>query len=377
MSEMTKYEEPATTVDVHQSVTQSQIRQTALELQDAHTIATAICQSRFVPDHLRGKAEETAVAILYGATVGFDPITAVQQIFAIGGKPALYARAMVAIVMKAGHEIWTEEERPGLVTVAGRRAGSEHITRVTWTSELAAQAGYDKNPKYKTDPRSMLYARASGDVARRIAPDALLGLAYNVEEMQLVDGEVQRPAVQRATSTAKDRVRAAIAAPPETSGSDEPAAVTASQAADDDTPPSEPETGELLSSAQSKKMHATFNELGLTDRDERLAYTSKVVGRTVESSNDLTKREAIMVIDALDAEIEMKAAGVETPPDAPDPVLDDLRDEILKTAEVKGRSLWDVETAFSNLNPGVRFYDGDAEQLATFHAWVKKLKKAA
>lgn len=372
MTEMTKYEEPATTVDVHQSVTMSQIRQTALELQDAHTIATAICRSAFVPDHLRGKAEETAVAILYGATVGFDPITAVQQIFAIGGKPALYARAMVAIVMKAGHQIWTEEERPGFVTVAGQRAGSEHITRVTWTSELATQAGYDKNPKYRTDPRSMLYARASGDVARRIAPDALLGMAYNVEEMQLVDGEVQRPV--RSTSTAKDQVRAAIAAPSETSGSDEPPAPSQAEV---DAPPSEPETGELLSQAQSKKMYATFNELGLKDRDERMAYTCKVIGRTVESSNELTKSEAIKVIDALDAEIEMRDAGVATPPDEPDAELDDLRDVILKAAEAKGRSLWDVEAAFSEQNPGVRFYDGDAEQLATFHAWVKKQRKAA
>lgn len=371
MTEIAQYQEPTTSVDVHQSVTMSQIRQTALELQDAHTIATAICRSAFVPDHLRGKAEETAVAILYGATVGFDPITAVQQIFAIGGKPALYARAMVAIVMKAGHQIWTEEERPGLVTVAGQRAGSEHISRVTWTSELATQAGYDKNPKYRSDPRSMLYARASGDVARRIAPDALLGMAYNVEEMQLVDGEVQRAV--RSTSSPKDQVRAAIGGSPQTSGSDEPAAAPSPAA--EAPASSESETGELLSSRQSKKLHATFNELGITDRTERLAYTSRVIGREVDSSNELTKTEAANVIDALDAEIEMRAAGVPATTE-PDPVLDELRDEILKTAEAKGRTLWDVESTFVDQHDA-RFYDGTAEQLEAFHAWVKKQKKAA
>lgn len=367
MTEIAEYQEPTTTVDVHQSVTMSQIRQTALELQDAHTIATAICRSAFVPDHLRGKAEETAVAILYGATVGFDPITAVQQIFAIGGKPALYARAMVAIVLAAGHEVWTEEERPGFVTVAGRRKGSEHITRVTWTSELATQAGYDKNAKYRTDSRSMLYARASGDVARRIAPDALMGMAYNVEEMQLIDPVSQRPV--RSTSSAKDQVRAAI------SGTvfDPPVA----EEAEPDEPSAAPvETGELLSERQSKKLHTSFGEVGIKDRDERMAYTCKVIGRTVESSKDLTKAEAAYVIDALDAEIEMRAAGVPEPVE-PDIALDDLRDEILKSAEAKGRNLWDVESAFSDQHEGIRFYDGTEDQLQAFHAWVKKQKKAA
>ncbi|MCZ4506609.1 hypothetical protein O4273_27765, partial [Rhodococcus ruber] len=33
-------------------------------------------------------------------------------------------------------------------------------------------------------PQSMLYARASGDIARRVAPDALLGMAYHVEELE-------------------------------------------------------------------------------------------------------------------------------------------------------------------------------------------------
>jgi hypothetical protein len=59
------------------------------------------------------------------------------------------------------------------------------------------------------------------------------------------------------------------------------------------------ETGEALSQAQSQKMHATFNELGITERDDRLRFVREVIGRDVESSKDLTKSEATKVIDAL------------------------------------------------------------------------------
>lgn len=167
------------------------ITETAHALADAHKIATALCQTAFVPKHFQGKPGDAAAAILYGSTIDMDPVTALQNIYVIGGKPALYARTMVAIVLSKGHEIWTEEEAEGTVTVAGRRKGSDAVERVTWTAEMAAKAGYTSNANYKNNGRAMLYARASGDVARRIAPDALLGMAHNVEELRLADEPAQ------------------------------------------------------------------------------------------------------------------------------------------------------------------------------------------
>lgn len=59
------------------------------------------------------------------------------------------------------------------------------------------------------------------------------------------------------------------------------------------------ETGEAITPNQMKAMHASFNDAGITDRDERLAYTAGVLGRPVESSKDLTRVEAGQVIDEL------------------------------------------------------------------------------
>src|SRR5699024_9949428 len=180
------------------------IAATARALVDAHNIGSALCKTSFVPKHFQGKPEEAAAAILYGASIDMDPITALQNVFVISGKPALYARGMVAVVLSKGHKIWTEEESEGSVTVAGQRKGSDTVERVTWTSEMAKRAGYTSNSKYASDPRSMLYARASGDVARRIAPDALLGMAQNIEELTVdrVADTRPAPAPQQSVSVA-------------------------------------------------------------------------------------------------------------------------------------------------------------------------------
>jgi hypothetical protein len=44
--------------------------------------------------------------------------------------------------------------------------------------------------------------------------------------------------------------------------------------------------------AQHRRMHALWREAGVTDRADRLALTSRVVGRTVTSSKELTATEA-------------------------------------------------------------------------------------
>jgi len=201
------------------------IQAAAADLQQAARIADVLCKTSFVPKEFRGKPEEGTVAILYGQSVGLDPQTALQQIYVIGGKPALYARAMVSIVLTAGHEIWTEEASPAKVVVCGRRAGTERIERSEWTIGRAQTAGYTSNTNYKKDPEAMLYARASGDVARRVAPDALLGMGHNVEELQAaeeVDGAHRITKAQASRVKPRTILEAAAAVTPPSSAGEKP-----------------------------------------------------------------------------------------------------------------------------------------------------------
>ena len=53
--------------------------------------------------------------------------------------------------------------------------------------------------------------------------------------------------------------------------------------------------------AQSRALHASFRDHGLTDRDDALAYCASVLGREVTTTKDLTRDEASKVLDAMKA----------------------------------------------------------------------------
>lgn len=276
MTEMTTYGPQWTEVG---PPNRSAIVESAQEMNAAMTIASGIVGTSFVPAHFKGKPEEAAAAIMYGATLGFDPLTSLQQLYSIGGKPALYARAMVAVVLSQGHKIWTVEDTPESVTVAGQRRGSENVEQITWTMQRAKDAGYTSNKNYQKDPHAMLYARASGDVARRIAPDALLGLAYSAEELQLGAD---------AGTTSAQRVTAATFVKREESTSTD----------DDDGDENPRSADEAPTDAQVKRMWA-----GLRERiaeDQHRTFMEHTIGHTIETSKDLTRAEVAHIIDRLE-----------------------------------------------------------------------------
>lgn len=65
-----------------------------------------------------------------------------------------------------------------------------------------------------------------------------------------------------------------------------------------------------LTRNQLRMLATMFGKLNITDRDERLNTTKAIIGREIESSKDLTKREASTVIDTL-VQAEAKAKGEE------------------------------------------------------------------
>jgi hypothetical protein len=276
----------------------------------AKQLGDALCQTTFAPKEFRGKAEDAAAAILHGDEVGLSPMQSLQSIYVISGKPALYARTMVAIVLAAGHEVWTVSKSDRSVTVAGRRRGSSHTIEETWTYDRARKAGYTSNKKYETDPAAMLYARAASDVCRQVAPDALAGLAFSVEELELGEAEPSAT-VSRTPRKATTAKRAPMPPEPDV----EPVAgvlerddsVAGAGEADDSTTPPGAEQSEVPatgpSEAQNRLMHRMFADLGITDRTERLEFTSEIVGRVLTTSTELTRGDASRLIDHMAREL--------------------------------------------------------------------------
>lgn len=223
----------------------------------------------------RAGQKEAAVAIYHGMQLGWGPLTSLQNIFTVHGVPAMYARAMRALLISKGHEVETIESTTTTATVRARHAGHPNWEEVTWTIELATQAGYTSNPKYKTDPRGMLYAKALADACRRAAPDVLMGMPYTAEDLELD----QRPI--RVTSERVEGPKRGTAALVEKLGV--PAAST-------------PEPI-LATPADLKKLNDALTKAGITEREEVESFLRTRTGRpTLASSKELTRDEVASTI---------------------------------------------------------------------------------
>jgi hypothetical protein len=273
----------------------------------AHQLATSLTRTSFVPKAFQGNAGDATAAIILGDELGLSPLSALRSIYIISGTPALYARTMVALAMSHGHEVWTESSTDREVVVCGKRRGSEHVERVAWTIDRARKAGYTNNKKYDSDPQAMLWAKAAGEVARKIAPDVLSGVPYSVEDLEL---EVQPTAkVARSTATRAVRRQEPPAAPePEFDEPEpvneyrhlkpEPVKAEAERVAVEMTP--DPITPKQLTALNA----ALSQDLGFTERDDKLAWLSAELGREIGSSKEVSKAEAGRLLDGFAAGLD-------------------------------------------------------------------------
>lgn len=182
----------------------SPLVQWAYEARQANQIAQSLANTSFVPASLRGKPNDITAAILAGQELGLKPMATLKSIDIIQGTPALRAHAMRGLVQSQGHEIELVESDPQHCVMRGRRSGAEAWQVVTWTIERAAQLGLMGKDQWKKQPQTMLVARATGELCRLIASDALHGMPYASEELDTVAEKVadalRSTGVQRVTS---------------------------------------------------------------------------------------------------------------------------------------------------------------------------------
>lgn len=309
-------------------------------------LAAKVAQTEFVPEAMRGKPAVVAAAILYGRELGLEPMTSLRSVNIIKGRPALSSEAMRAMVLAAGHDIRFEEMTAARCVILGRRRGQDDWTKVTFTIDDAKRMGVGAGQQYSKMPRQMLAARATAELCRLIFADAIGGLISDVEAE---DGDTEQLATVTPMATA--RRAKAKAAPetdlpepsptvaPEPDPDPEPvldddiveAEVVEEQARPADTVAAidalhevmdaeviedvasgmarvraalkeakEPPPSGAITAAQLKALQASFKELGITDRDDRLAIAANLAGRPdLTTANDLSAAEAKAVLDGL------------------------------------------------------------------------------
>ena len=272
-------------------------------LRAAAEIAAHIAETDFVPQSLRGNAPAIAAAILYGSEVGLEPMQSLTKIAVIRGRPTLTSEAMRAMIQARGHDLWLEEATVTRCIACGQRADSERVGRVMWTLDDAKRAGIAGGENWRRYPREMLVARAFATLARQMFADVIGGLAASEEiEDESENGAPRRPIEASVRAPAADaesaptttrRRRRSSTSTSETRGSVAP------------TPPADEQSDEpapIDPLRQMKRMFALMGEVGFPkdDRELRIAWTSRVIGRPITSSSDLSTGEVSTLISELE-----------------------------------------------------------------------------
>jgi hypothetical protein len=324
------------------------------EAEAAAHVATQLADTPFVPDTLKrwravnghkmldldGTVAVVTAALLTGQELGFGPMASLRSIDIIRGTPALRAMALRALVQKFGHDITVVESTATRAVVRGRRSNGETQQSV-WTLDRARALGVYPGPadgQWQRQPQSMLVARASAEIARWIASDAILGMPYAAEELADEPNEVyageapgEAPPAKPPPRTAKRKTRVngaadkpplALAPPPPpapepVAGSHGPPAppvdaegeavpYPAEPAAEDEPPPP-------VSRKQLIAIHARLREAGITDPAEGLRRIGEWIGRPITTTKQLSEADAGTVLDRLG-----DAAAERGPEEAPD-----------------------------------------------------------
>lgn len=275
-------------------------------IRESWGLANKISATDFVPKSFRGKPEAVMAALLTGRELGLGPMTALQRIHVIEGRPALDALGMRAVVQSAGHQVTVTESTTDRCTVIARRNGETDETRITWTMADAQKAGLGSKDVWKKYPRQMLQARATAEACRLVGADCIAGMPYSSEE--LADDAPPEPAKRapkrnEPPAPAEPPKRVQLPAPPTQAApapswddSDEP--VDAELVDDEPAIPQLIPTGDMATEKQVKMALALCSGAKLDDAGRHDLVFGHSNGRT-EHIRELTKQEISALIDDL------------------------------------------------------------------------------
>lgn len=171
----------------------------AYKIQYAKTLAEA----SLLPASYKKQPGNVLLAIELADSLGIKPMTAIQNVHVIEGKPSASSSLIASLVRRAGHRLRVTVDNEKLLAVAEivRADDPDFSYRSVWTMDRAKKAGLTNKSVWQNYPGAMLKARAITEVARDACSEALLGVQYTPEELgQDVDADTSAGSVD-------DRVR--------------------------------------------------------------------------------------------------------------------------------------------------------------------------
>lgn len=295
MSELAVYQSPqALSLVDYQDRAVHRLAEWAQSASAAYEVARRLVGTSFCPAAYRGKPEEATAAILSGLEIGLSPMAALRAFDVIQGQAAPRAITLRAVAQSYGHDIVLVESTATRCRMKGRRNGSGAWQEITWTMDRARDLGLTSKEGWKKQPQAMLLARATSEIARLIAADAILGIGYSAEEV--ADGAVEETTL----------VTTGPEATPGRRRMSRPKPAPEPEPVDDEGIPDDDEDEPLITPPQMKMMQALFHECGITTREDKLSFVAEQ-GIEVDSATKLSVEQASVVIDALQAKAESDA----------------------------------------------------------------------
>lgn len=166
-------------------------------LSQAWKCAGFLGQSALVPETYKGHPENCLIALDLSNRSGMSPLTVMQNLYVVKGKPAWAGQFAIALVN--GSRRFAKPLKPVFFGEEGTPTWGCYMETYDWdgnkvvgskiTMQMAKDEGWiDKSgSKWKTMPEQMLMYRAGAFFARVHCPDVLYGVQM-VEEVKDVDG---------------------------------------------------------------------------------------------------------------------------------------------------------------------------------------------
>ena len=153
--------------------------------QDKMAMANALANANLLPRAYQKNPANLLFAMEYADAIGVHPMTAVQSIHVIDGKPSASAQLIAGLGRRAGHIVRVKFDRKTMTATAEviRKDDPDYTFQSVWDMDRARSANLTGKAVWKQYPDAMLKARAITEVARDAFPEALFGVAYTAEEL--------------------------------------------------------------------------------------------------------------------------------------------------------------------------------------------------
>lgn len=174
-----------------------------------HQLSKVFAASHLVPTLYRASEANCMIAISMASRMQMDPLTVMQNLYIIQGKPSFSAQFLIASWNACGRFSpiryqWTEKRDGCRATSRDLQTGEELVGTLVTIAMAKAEGWYGKpGSKWQTMPELMLQYRAAAFLVRTYGAEIALGMS-TTEEAEDVSG------VRAAEPTSGDMVKLGV-----------------------------------------------------------------------------------------------------------------------------------------------------------------------